>query len=59
MNGSKKEIDKHYALVEMNDLAYYLIDNVSVKSIGENKRITSLTNELACSSSQPKTTKKH
>ena len=56
MNGSKKEIDKHYALVEMNDLAYYLIDNVSVKSIGENKRITSLTNELACSSSQPKTT---
>jgi flagellar motor protein MotB len=52
MGGSKNEKNKHSSLIKMNDLAYYLIDNVSVTPIGKNKKIASLTKELACTSLQ-------
>tara|TARA_B100000809_G_scaffold7535_1_gene7454 strand:+ start:1897 stop:3690 length:1794 start_codon:yes stop_codon:yes gene_type:complete len=52
MGGSQNEKAKHNSLIKMNDLAYYFIDNISVTPIGKNKKIKSLTNDLACKSAQ-------
>jgi len=52
MGGDKKELKTHSDRIEMNDLAYYLLDNVTVKPIGQNKKIKALTENLACISVQ-------